>query len=399
MGGVRRCLLVVSRAGRGGRRRGVRRRVELARPGRGPARAPARRPPEVRGVRPVRRPAEPPLHLPRRDHRRSLPLRRHVPPARPALRAPPHRRPAQVARPRTARPRPAACAGSRSTAARCARASRSRCGRRPTSATASRCRCSPSTTAPSTRPRPSLTARAAAAIAAGPAPRAPHRPARPGPATSGTPPRRSTPARSAGEVLPAIGRAVAVAGPPAGMGASLGGLAMLHAQRRHPGTRSPALFLQSASFFIPRFDHMEKGFARYGRIVRFVRGIAARDGLRPPVPVDADLRAAEDNVHNNRASRPRCASRAIRRRSSRRRAGTTSRPGAARSTRTSRDLLAGLGRALMERRHVELWAPGSTPTASSSPTATSAARCSSSRPSAGGRGSTRTAGWSTRSPG
>ena len=37
-----------------------------------------------------------------------------------------------------------------------------------------------------------------------------------------------------GEVLPAVGRTVAVAGAPVGMGASLGGLAMLHAHRRHP---------------------------------------------------------------------------------------------------------------------------------------------------------------------
>ena len=74
------------------------------------------------------------------------------------------------------------------------------------------------------------------------------------------------------------------------MGASLGGLAMLHAQRRHPEAFS-GLFLQSASFFIPRFDHMEKAFWRYGRIVRFVRGIARDHGLRPPGPGDADVRA------------------------------------------------------------------------------------------------------------
>ena len=64
----------------------------------------------------------------------------------------------------------------------------------------------------------------------------------------------------AGEVLPAIGRAVAVDGAPVGIGASLGGLAMLHAQRRHPGAFG-GLFLQSGSFFMPRFDHMEKDFA------------------------------------------------------------------------------------------------------------------------------------------
>ena len=102
-----------------------------------------------------------------------------------------------------------------------------------------------------------------------------------------------------GEVLPAVGRAVAVAGPPAGMGASLGGLAMLHAQRRSPGEFS-GLFLQSASFFIPRFDHMEKGFPRYGRIVRFVRDVLRDPAFDAPVPVTLTCAGGEDNVHNNR---------------------------------------------------------------------------------------------------
>jgi enterochelin esterase-like enzyme len=102
-----------------------------------------------------------------------------------------------------------------------------------------------------------------------------------------------------GEILPAIGRAVAVAGPPVGMGASLGGLAMLHAQRRHPETFA-GLFLQSSSFFIPRFDHMEKHFPRYGRIVRFVRGVAREDTFEHPVPATLTCARGEDNVHNNR---------------------------------------------------------------------------------------------------
>jgi enterochelin esterase-like enzyme len=104
----------------------------------------------------------------------------------------------------------------------------------------------------------------------------------------------------ANEVLPAIGRAVAVAGAPVGMGASLGGLAMLHAQRRHPDALA-ALFLQSASFFMPRHDHMEKGFARFGRIVRFVRGVVREEhAFDHPVPATLTVGAGEDNVHNNR---------------------------------------------------------------------------------------------------
>ena len=102
-----------------------------------------------------------------------------------------------------------------------------------------------------------------------------------------------------GDVLPAVGRAVAVARAPVGMGASLGGLAMLHAQRRHPEAFS-GLFLQSASFFMPRFDHMEKGFGRYGRIVRFVRGMVREEAFDHPVPATLTCGGDEDNVHNNR---------------------------------------------------------------------------------------------------
>ena len=102
------------------------------------------------------------------------------------------------------------------------------------------------------------------------------------------------------EVLPALGRAVAVSGAAIGMGASLGGLAMLHAQRRHPDAFA-GLFLQSASFFMPRHDHMEKGFPRFGRIVRFVRGVVREErAFEHPVPATLTVGADEDNVHNNR---------------------------------------------------------------------------------------------------
>jgi enterochelin esterase-like enzyme len=102
-----------------------------------------------------------------------------------------------------------------------------------------------------------------------------------------------------GEILPSVGRAVAVAAPPVGMGASLGGLSMLHAQRRHPEAFS-GLFLQSASFFMPRFDHMEKDFGRYGRIVRFVRTVVREEPFAHPVPATLTCGRDEDNIHNNR---------------------------------------------------------------------------------------------------
>lgn len=101
------------------------------------------------------------------------------------------------------------------------------------------------------------------------------------------------------DVVPALRQAVAVTGDPVGMGASLGALAMLVTQRRAPGTFA-ALFLQSGSFFMPRFDSQESGFARFARIVRVVRRIL-RAGEHPnPIPVALTCGSAEENVLNNR---------------------------------------------------------------------------------------------------
>ncbi len=101
------------------------------------------------------------------------------------------------------------------------------------------------------------------------------------------------------DVLPAIRAAVSVRGAPAGMGTSLGALAMLHVQRRHPRALG-ALFLQSGSFFTPRFDAHEARFPRYRRVVRFV-GATLRTGAHVnPVPVTLTCGSAEENVHNNR---------------------------------------------------------------------------------------------------
>jgi enterochelin esterase-like enzyme len=84
-----------------------------------------------------------------------------------------------------------------------------------------------------------------------------------------------------------------------GMGVSLGALAMLHAQRTWPGTFA-GLFLQSGSFFMPRFDRHESSFPRYGRIVRFVRGVLQARADPEPVPVSMTCGAQEDNIDNNR---------------------------------------------------------------------------------------------------
>jgi enterochelin esterase family protein len=103
----------------------------------------------------------------------------------------------------------------------------------------------------------------------------------------------------ANDVIPALRSTFGVIGQPAGMGASLGGLAMLHAQRRFPRALG-ALFLQSASFFMPRHDSHERGFARYARIVRFVRDIRRDGSYAFPVPATLTCGIAEENMHNNR---------------------------------------------------------------------------------------------------
>lgn len=100
-------------------------------------------------------------------------------------------------------------------------------------------------------------------------------------------------------VLPTLRRRVAVDGPVVGMGTSLGGLAALHAQRRHPGLFG-GLFLQSGSFFDRKLDPQERSFARYGRITRFVADTRRRVLAAEPVPATLTCGELEENLVNNR---------------------------------------------------------------------------------------------------
>ena len=102
-----------------------------------------------------------------------------------------------------------------------------------------------------------------------------------------------------GDILPTLRKTFGIIGAPAAMGASLGGLAMLHAQRRYPRAFS-GLFLQSSSFFMPRFDAHESGFERYTRITRFVRDTLRSGDYAIPVPVAITVGRAEENADNNR---------------------------------------------------------------------------------------------------
>ncbi|MBB5080516.1 alpha/beta hydrolase [Nonomuraea endophytica] len=84
-----------------------------------------------------------------------------------------------------------------------------------------------------------------------------------------------------------------------GMGTSLGALAMLHAQWRHPDLFD-ALFLQSGSFFQPRFDAHERRFPYYERVTRFVEEVHKGTAVRA-VPTAMTCGGIEENIHNNRA--------------------------------------------------------------------------------------------------
>jgi enterochelin esterase-like enzyme len=103
-------------------------------------------------------------------------------------------------------------------------------------------------------------------------------------------------------VLPALTSRV-LTGPVIGMGASLGALAMLALQRRHPGSIS-ALALQSGSFFCADLDAQESGYAQFDQICAAVRFISAGPDLAAagtprPVPVLITCGAIEENRFNN----------------------------------------------------------------------------------------------------
>ncbi len=109
---------------------------------------------------------------------------------------------------------------------------------------------------------------------------------------------------------PAYGRALALGLVPAltrevpttvllGMGASLGGLAMLQSQRAHPGVFA-GLYLQSSSFFHRSIDGQESGFSRFQRIAQFVDSVTRATSAPDPVPVVLTCGLIEENVENNR---------------------------------------------------------------------------------------------------
>ena len=87
----------------------------------------------------------------------------------------------------------------------------------------------------------------------------------------------------------------------AGMGASLGALAMLHAHRTRPACFG-GLFLQSGSFFHHRYDQHEIGFEQFQRVRHFMDRVHAARDWDQPVPVVITCGRVEANLPNNRAA-------------------------------------------------------------------------------------------------
>jgi enterochelin esterase-like enzyme len=103
-------------------------------------------------------------------------------------------------------------------------------------------------------------------------------------------------ARTLAASLPQLAPATAHAG----IGASLGALALLHARWVHPGAFG-ALMLQSGSFFRLRWDRQESGFPRFRRISRFVGQVLGGKPVATPIPITLTCGAPEENLANNRA--------------------------------------------------------------------------------------------------
>lgn len=83
-----------------------------------------------------------------------------------------------------------------------------------------------------------------------------------------------------------------------GMGASLGGLAMLHHHTVRKGF--DGLFLQSGAFFRPDLDLVEKDFETFRTIAGFVDGLLTGRHTPAPVPTTMTCGVVEENLANNR---------------------------------------------------------------------------------------------------
>lgn len=84
-----------------------------------------------------------------------------------------------------------------------------------------------------------------------------------------------------------------------GLGASLGALAVLHAEWRHPGTFG-AMLLQSGAFFTPATDPQERGFPAWDAVTGLVAEVGEDDRAADLPPTVVTCGAHEENAANNR---------------------------------------------------------------------------------------------------
>ncbi len=83
-----------------------------------------------------------------------------------------------------------------------------------------------------------------------------------------------------------------------GVGVSLGALAMLHAQRTHPGSFA-GLLLQSGSFFTPDLDDQESDFSAFAAVSAFVASVHDARAAIDRGPVSMTCGVVEENLANN----------------------------------------------------------------------------------------------------
>jgi enterochelin esterase family protein len=83
-----------------------------------------------------------------------------------------------------------------------------------------------------------------------------------------------------------------------GIGASLGGLAMLHAHRSYPAAFD-GLLLQSGSFFTPQLDPQEADFSGFAAVTEFVASVHTAEDEARPIPAVLTCGTVEENLANN----------------------------------------------------------------------------------------------------
>jgi enterochelin esterase family protein len=100
--------------------------------------------------------------------------------------------------------------------------------------------------------------------------------------------------------LPEVRRLAPTRTPLVALGASLGALALVHAEAMYPGTFG-GILAQSGSFFVPRYDAHERRFAQFDRVVRATRALYEHPERLAGCMLRFTAGLGEENLDNNRA--------------------------------------------------------------------------------------------------